>query len=297
MKEPIFTGSGVAIITPFTHERLDLEMLGRLIDAQIENGTDALVVCTATGEVTALTYRERMRCIEFCAEHADGRIPVIVGSGAESTERAMALSLDVQSAGADGLLISAPCYSRPTQNGLVRHFEAIADAVNIPLILNCEPERTGTCLSPETCAVLSRHPGIIGAADCSENLSVLRQARNLCPEDFSFWAGRDDETVSAYILGGTGAISVAANLIPAEIHALTRLCVENDFKSAGQLQLQLQSFFDMLLCETDPIPLKTAMRLLELGSGELRSPLCPPTPEHLEQIWLTLLKYGLTPEL
>lgn len=297
MKEPIFTGSGVAMITPFTHERLDLEALGLLLDSQMENGTDAVVVCTASGEVTTLTYRERMRCIEFCVEHMDGRIPVIAGSGAESTERATALSRDAQSAGVDGLLASAPCYSRPTQNGLVRHFEAIADAVNIPLILNCEPERTGACLSPDACAVLSRHPNIVGVTDGSENLGVLRQARNLCPEDFSFWTGRDDETVSAYALGGAGVISVAANLIPAEIHVLTRLCTENDFKSAGQLQLQLQAFFDMLLCETDPIPLKTAMRLLGLGSGELRLPLCPPAAEHLEQILMTLLKYGLAPEL
>ncbi len=297
MKEPIFTGSGVAIITPFHHEALDLETLGQLIDAQVENGTDAVAVCTATGEVTTLSYRERMRCIEFCVEYTNGRVPVIAGVGAESTERAAILSRDTQSAGADGLLVSAPCYSRPTQNGLIRHFKVIADVVNIPLILNCEPERTGVCLAPESCAILSRHPSIIGAVDASENLGLLRQARNLCPEDFSFWSGRDEQAVSACVLGGVGVISVAANLLPSELHVLTRLCLDNDFQSAGQLLLQLQPFFDMLMCETDPIPVKTALSLLEFGTGDLRPPLCLPTAEHLEFILETLLKYGLAPSL
>lgn len=293
MRQPLFKGSGVAIVTPFNNETVDLPALGRLLDFQLENGTDAVIVCGTTGEATTMTYRERMRAIEFCVEHVDGRVPVIAGSGSNATEIAVTLSRDAERAGADGLLLVTPYYNKATQAGLIRHYQVIADAVSRPCVLYNVPSRTGVCIAPETYAELAKHPNINGVKEASGNFGAIQRTRNLCPEDFSIWSGNDDETAPICLLGGVGVISVAANVLPAEMHALAKLCLEGDFVSAGTLQLYLKDFCDAMFCEVNPIPVKTALSLLGWEAGALRLPLCEPSEENRERIRRTLVRYGL----
>lgn len=295
MKEPIFTGSGVAIVTPFRNEAVDLTAMGRLLDFHLKNGTDAVIVCGTTGEATTMTYRERMRTIEFCVEHINGRIPVIAGSGSNSTEVAIALSKDAERAGADGLLLVTPYYNKATQPGLVRHYQVIADAVTKPVILYNVPSRTGVTIAPESYAQLAKHPNINGAKEASGNLSNLQKTRNLCPEDFYIWSGNDDEVVPVCALGGVGVISVVANVDPAVMHRLVQLCLSNDYEAAGELQLKLKPLCDAMFCEVNPIPVKAAMAMMGLCEGDVRLPLCPPTEGHLEQIRQTLSRFDLLP--
>ncbi|MDD3347942.1 4-hydroxy-tetrahydrodipicolinate synthase [Oscillibacter sp.] len=296
MKEPIFTGSGVAIVTPFHHESVDLAIMGRLLDFQLENGTDAVIVCGTTGEAATMSYRERMRTIEYCVDHVDGRVPVIAGSGSNSTENAIALSRDAERVGADGLLVVTPYYNKATQEGLVRHYNHLADAVSCPIIIYDVPSRTGVTVAPETYARLSRHPNIIGVKEAGGDLGSVQRTRALCPEDFYIWSGNDDETVPICSLGGKGIISVAANIIPAEMHALVDLCLHNDFQAAGALQIYLKDLCDTLFCEVNPIPVKTAMNLMGWDAGALRLPLCEPSESNLDRIREALLKYGLLEE-
>lgn len=293
MKEPIFTGSGVAIVTPFNRETVDTAVLGRLLDFQLENGTDAIIVCGTTGEAATMTYRERMRTIEFCVDHIAGRVPVIAGSGSNSTENAIALSRDAEQAGADGLLVVTPYYNKASQRGLIRHYRVIADAVHSPIILYDVPSRTGVAMAPETYAQLAEHPNIIGVKEAGGNFSNIQKTRNLCPEDFYIWSGNDDETAATCMLGGVGVISVVANILPAEMHHLTQLCLENDFAAAGTLQLELKAFCDAMFCDVNPIPVKTALNLLGWNAGPLRLPLCEPDDGKLAYIRETLVRYGL----
>ena len=293
MKQPIFTGSGVAIVTPFNHERLDLKTLGNLLDFQLENGTDAIIICGTTGEASTMTYKERMQAISFCTERVNGKIPVIAGSGSNSTEVALALSKDAVSAGADALLVVTPYYNKASQTGLIRHFSLIADAASKPVILYNVPSRTGVNISPETYAELSKHPNINGTKEASGNLSNIQKTRNLCGEDFFIWSGNDEETAAICLLGGMGVISVVANILPAEMHALVRLCLENDYEAAGKLQLYLKDFCDAMFCDVNPIPVKTAMNLLGMGAGDLRLPLSPASEPKKKHICQTLEQYGL----
>ena len=295
MRKPLFTGSGVAIVTPFTNETVNLGALGRLLDFQLENGTNAVIVCGTTGEATTMSYQERMRTVEFCVEYVNGRVPVIAGSGSNSTETAITLSRDAQMAGADGLLVVTPYYNKASQSGLIRHYTAIADAVDRPLILYDVPSRTGVTIAPETYAELAKHPNINGVKEAGGNLSNIQKTRNLCPEDFSIWSGNDDETAPICLLGGKGVISVVANVLPAEMHRLTELCLQNDFAAAGKLQLELKDFCDAMFCDVNPIPVKSALNLLGWDVGALRLPLCEPGAASLERIRRALEQYGLSP--
>jgi len=296
VKEPIFTGSGVAIITPFNRETVDLSALGRLLDFQLSGGTDAIIVCGTTGEAATMTYRERMRVIEYCVEHVDGRVPVIAGSGSNSTEQAIALSRDAERTGVNGLLVVTPYYNKATQSGLIRHFGLIADAVHSPVILYNVPTRTGVNILPETYAELAKHPNINGVKEASGNLSAVQKTRCLCPADFSIWSGNDEETAAICLLGGQGVISVVANVLPTLMHNLTQLCITGDFTAAGKLQLYLKDLCDCLFCEVNPIPVKTALNFMGMHAGELRLPLCSPSPANRERIRKTLVQYGLIEE-
>lgn len=293
MRKPLFTGSGVAIVTPFTKENVDLDAFGRLIDFQLSGGTDALIVCGTTGEASTMTYGERMRTIEYCVERVNGRVPVIAGSGSNATQNAIALSRDAERAGADGLLVVTPYYNKATQAGLVKHYTAIADAAKNPIILYDVPSRTGVTIAPETYAELAKHPNINGVKEAGSSLSNIQKTRNLCPDDFSIWSGNDDETAAICLLGGRGVISVAANIVPDRMHQLVRLCLAGDFAAAGKLQLDLKDLCDALFCEVNPIPVKTALELMGMCSGILRLPLCEPSEEHRERIRKTLVQYGL----
>ena len=293
VKQPLFTGSGVALVTPFSRETVDTAALGRLLDFQLQNGTDAIIVCGTTGEASTMSYRERMRAVEFCVDYVDGRVPVIAGSGSNSTENAVALSRDAQRAGADGLLVVTPYYNKASQKGLIRHYQVIADAVDVPVILYDVPSRTGVTVAPETYAALAAHPNIIGVKEAAGNFSNIQKTRNLCPEDFYIWSGNDDETAAICMLGGKGVISVVANILPREMHELTERCLANDFTAAGRMQLQLKAFCDAMFCDVNPIPVKTAMNLLGFDVGPLRLPLCEPTEATVERLHKVLTDYGL----
>ena len=293
MRKPLFTGSGVAIVTPFTKDTVDLDAFGRLIDFQLANGTDAVIVCGTTGEASTMTYGERMRTIEYCVERVGGRVPVIAGSGSNATPNAIALGRDAERAGADGLLVVTPFYNKATQAGLVKHYTAIADAATKPIILYDVPSRTGVTIAPETYAELAKHPNINGVKEAGSNFSNIQKTRNLCPDDFTIWSGNDDETAAICLLGGRGVISVAANVVPDRMHQLVRLCLAGDFTTAGKLQLDLKELCDTLFCEVNPIPVKTALELMGLCSGALRLPLCQPSEEHRERIQKMLVRYGL----
>ena len=218
---------------------------------------------------------------------------MIAGSGSNSTENAVTLSREAERQGADGLLVVTPYYNKATQAGLHRHYWTIADAVSLPIILYSVPSRTGVAIAPETYAALAQHPNIAGVKEASGSLGNVQRTRALCPEDFTIWSGNDDETVPICALGGKGVISVAANILPAEMHRLTHLCLQNDFAAAGKLQVHLKDFCDAMFCEVNPIPVKTALGLLGWRVGELRSPMCPPSPENLERVKTVLARYGL----
>lgn len=296
MKETIFTGSGVALVTPFFNGAVNYPAFQRLIERQIAGGTDAIIVCGTTGEASTMTPKERIEAISFCVDCVAGRLPVIAGAGANDTAAARENALAAERAGADGLLIVTPYYNKATQQGLLRHFLTIADSVSTPIILYNVPSRTGVNILPETYAELSQHPNITGTKEASGNLSQIQKIRNLCPSDFSIWSGNDDETAAICLLGGAGVISVVANILPAEMHRLTALCLADEFAAAGKLQLKLKPICDALFCEVNPIPVKTALNLMGFEAGELRLPLCPPTVGSLKKLKLALSAWDLLPD-
>lgn len=293
MKQPVFTGSGVAIITPFTNDGVDYPALSRLLDFQLKNGTDAIIVCGTTGEAAAMSYAERARTIEAVARHVDGRVPVIAGTGSNNTENAIALSADAVRAGADALLVVTPFYNKATPKGLIRHYTAIADAAEKPVILYHVPSRTGVKCTAEVYAALAEHPNIVGVKEAGGDLALVQKTRELCPEDFYIWSGNDDETAPIMLFGGKGVISVAANVAPGEMHRLTEACLNGDFVTAGRMQLKLRKLCEALFWEVNPIPVKTALAMMGYCQERFRSPMCEMEPENRERLADVLAEYGL----
>ena len=293
MKKPIFTGSAAAAATPFTGSGVDFPALRKHLDFLLENGTDALVVCGTTGEAATMSYEERMETVEAVVRHVDGRVPGIAGTGSNNTENAIALSRDAVSAGADGLLVVTPFYNKATQRGLIRHFAAVADSAERPVILYNVPSRTGVKCAAETYAQLASHPNIQGVKEASGDLALVQKTRELCPEDFYIWSGNDDETAPIMLLGGSGVISVAANVVPQEMHQLTASCLSGDFVSAGKLQLRLRKLCEALFWEVNPIPVKTAMSMMGFCQERFRLPMCEMEEENRARLRTVLAEYGL----
>ena len=293
MKQPVFTGSGVAIITPFTNDGIDYPALARLLDFQLENGTDAIIVCGTTGEAAAMSYEERVRAIEAVVRHVDGRVPVIAGTGSNNTENAITLSRDASSAGVDALLVVTPFYNKATPKGLIRHYTAVADAVEKPVILYHVPSRTGVKCTAEIYAALAEHPNIVGVKEAGGDLALVQKTRELCPKDFYIWSGNDDETAPIMLFGGKGVISVAANVMPGEMHRLTEACLKGDFVTAGRMQLELRKLCEALFWEVNPIPVKTALAMMGYCQERFRSPMCEMEPENRERLAGVLAEYGL----
>jgi len=293
VKKPIFTGSAAAVATPFTGSGVDFPALRKHLDFLLENGTDALVVCGTTGEAATMSYEERMETVEAVVRHVDGRVPVIAGTGSNNTENAIALSKDAVSAGADGLLVVTPFYNKATQRGLIRHFAAVADSAERPVILYNVPSRTGVKCAAETYAQLAGHPNIQGVKEASGDLALVQKTRELCPEDFYIWSGNDDETAPIMLLGGSGVISVAANVVPQEMHQLTASCLSGDFVSAGKLQLRLRKLCEALFWEVNPIPVKTAMSMMGFCQERFRLPMCEMEEENRARLRAVLAEYGL----
>ena len=288
MKKKIFTGSGVAIITPFTETGINFEELGRIIEDQIAGGTDAIVITGTTGESATMTDEEHRQAIKYAVDKVNKRIPVVAGAGSNETAYAVLLAKHAEEVGADGLLVVTPYYNKCTQNGLVAHYNKIADSVNIPLIVYNVPSRTGVNIKPETYLKLSKHPRIVAVKEANGDLTSILRTRALCGDDLDIYSGNDDQIVPILSLGGIGVISVLANVAPKAAHDICQLYFDGNVKESAKLQIEYTDLIDALFCEVNPIPVKTAMRLMGYNVGRLRMPL-----SEMEEPNLNILKHSL----
>lgn len=270
----IFQGSAVAIVTPFTENGINFEVLKELLEWHIKEGTDAIVICGTTGEATTMTEKEKKDTIKFTVDVVNKRIPVIAGTGSNNTSSAISMSKYAESVGANGLLVITPYYNKTTQNGLVKHFKAINDEVKTPIILYNVPGRTGVNIAPKTLIKLAQLSNVVAIKEASGNISQVLEMRALCRDSIDIYSGNDDQIVSIMSLGGKGVISVLANIVPKKVHEIAEKCLNNDFKAALDIQLDTLSLANTLFIETNPIPVKTAMNLMGLNVGPLRLPLC-----------------------
>lgn len=294
MKKTIFTGAGVAIVTPMNEDgSINFDKLGELIDFNIENGTDAIVICGTTGESATMTDEEHIACIKYAVERTNHRVPVIAGTGSNHTEYAVNLSKKAEELGADALLCVTPYYNKTSQAGLIAHFTAIANAVNIPIILYNVPSRTGVNILPETLVKLAEIDNITAVKEASGNISQVAKIAALCGDKIDIYSGNDDQIVPIMSLGGKGVISVLSNCMPKETHEITALCLENKYDEARKLQLELLDFINALFSDVNPIPVKEAINLMGFNAGECRLPLVKMSDEKIEKLKATMNKLGL----
>lgn len=293
MKKLIFKGAGVAIVTPFTEDGINFPEFGRMIDAQIAGHTDAIIVAGTTGEAATMSDAEHKEAIKFAVEHTNGRIPVVAGTGSNDTAYAVQLSQYAEKVGADGLLLVTPYYNKCTQKGLIQHFNKIADSVNIPCILYDVPSRTGVSIKVPTYAELSKHPNIVAVKEANGDLSSILRLRFAVGDELAVYSGNDDQIVPILSLGGMGVISVLSNVAPKETHDICQLYFDGKVKEAAKLQIAFTDLADALFCETNPIPVKTAMRLMGYAAGPLRMPLSEMEPENLEKLKKALKAHNL----
>lgn len=291
MRKPLFTGSAVAIITPFTDNGVDYPSLAKLIEFQIQNGTDAIVICATTGEASTMPDDEHIATIKFAVETVNKRVPVIAGTGSNDTRHAIELSKAAEAVGADGLLSVTPYYNKATQKGLYKHFKLIADSVTIPIILYNVPSRTNLNINPETLEALAKIDNIIAVKEC--NLGQVGDVVNLCGEDFFVYSGDDNSVLPVLSLGGQGVISVMANIIPQDTHNMVAKFLEGDCKGAIKLQLQTLNLIKALFSEVNPIPVKAAVNLLGFTAGQCRMPLTELEDHNLELLRSEMKAYGL----
>lgn len=294
MREPIFTGACTAIVTPFDQSgAINYDSFGRHIEEQIARGIDAICVCGTTGESATMSIREHIAAVEFCVKTVAKRVKVIAGAGSNDTSAAVYLSQHAQDSGADALLHVTPYYNKASQTGLIKHYEYIADRVELPIILYNVPGRTGVSFTAETYQVLSKNPKINGVKEASGNFSLLAHTRYLCGDDFYIWSGNDDQVVPMMALGAKGVISVASNLVPEAMVKMSHLCLKNDFQAASKLQIEYMDLIDALFIEVNPIPIKTALNLAGYQSGGLRLPLCDISDAHLKVLKSSMERMGL----
>ena len=293
MKKAIFAGSGVALVTPFHESGIDFDKLGELIEFQITNHTDALIICGTTGESATMPDAEHISAVEYAVKKAAGRVPVIAGAGSNDTAHGIELCREAEKAGADGLLLVTPYYNKCTQKGLIRHFKMLAESVKIPVILYNVPSRTGVNILPKTMAELSKVENIVGVKEATGDLVAAMEIRKLCGEDFAIYSGNDDNVVPIMAVGAKGVISVAANLLPQQIHDLCQLCLDKKFDEAAKMQIELFDLNKALFVEVNPIPVKTALNLMGWQVGTLRMPLCEMEEEHLEILKKAMAQYGV----
>ena len=280
----IFKGAGVAIVTPFTQDdKVNFEELGRMIDFQIAGGTDAIIICGTTGESSTLTHDEHDACIKFAVEHTAGRVPVIAGTGSNSTAEAIRLSTHAQNNGADALLLGTPYYNKATQKGLIQHYTAIANSVDLPIILYNVPSRTGVNILPQTAVTLAKNvKNIVAIKEASGNISQVAELAALADGCIDIYSGNDDQVVPLLSLGGVGVISVLSNVMPKLTHDMVMSYLNGDVKLSRQLQLSVMNLNKALFCEVNPIPVKEALNMMGWNAGAVRSPLCEMEPQHKE---------------
>ncbi len=291
----IFKGAGVAIVTPMLEDgAVDYGQFQKLIEFQIENGTDAIIVCGTTGESSTLTHEEHLDVIRFCAEKVGGRVPVIAGTGSNCTDTAVYLSQEAEKAGVDGLLLVSPYYNKATQNGLYAHFKTVADAVNIPCLLYNVPGRTGCNILPETVVRLCREvSNIVGVKEASSDIKQIAWLAALGDGGVDIYSGNDHEIVPIMSLGGLGVISVLSNIAPAQTHEICRTYLEGNVKESTRLQLKALELCNALFCEVNPIPVKKALNMMGMGTGHLRMPLTEMEPANVERLRKAMINYGL----
>lgn len=290
----MFKGSIVAIVTPFKNGNLDEKKFRELIDFQVKNGTSGIVPCGTTGESATLSFAEHDRVIEIAIEQVNKRVPVIAGTGSNSTEEAIMLTKHAARTGADASLQVAPYYNRPTQKGLYEHFKAVAQAVEIPIILYNIASRTGVNIEPETIAKLARDcKNIVAVKEASGNLEQMSRVKSLCPEGFDLLSGDDGLTLPVMAIGGTGVISVVANIVPKDVAALVNEFEKGNLKKARAIHYKLLPLIKAMFLETNPIPVKVAMGLMGLCEPDLRLPLCEMSTENFDKLKKALKEYGL----
>ena len=290
MKKCVFTGSGVAIVTPFTNDGVDFEKLGELIEFQIKEGTDALVICGTTGEASTMPDDEHIEVIRYAAEKVNGRLPVIAGTGSNDTRHAVRLTKSAEEVGADAILTVSPYYNKTTQKGLYEHFKMVADCVSIPVILYNVPSRTNLNINPETLRQLSHIDNITGVKEC--NLNQVGETINLCGGDFTIYSGEDALIVPLMSLGGKGVISVMANIIPKDVHEMASGYLGGDTENSRKLQLKTLDLIKALFIEVNPIPVKEAMNLMGLNVGKCRMPLVDMDGKNREILIQAMKSYG-----
>lgn len=292
MKKPLFTGSGVALVTPFTKEGVAYDKLGELIEFHIANKTDAIIICGTTGEASTMPDAEHKEAIRFTVEKTAGRIPVIAGTGSNDTPHAIDLSKYAEETGCDGILVVTPYYNKTTQKGLYLHFKAIADSVDIPIILYNVPGRTKLPIALDTLEKLAKIDNIVAIKEASGDIAYLSHVAARVPE-LAIYSGNDDMVVPALSVGGLGVISVAANIIPRDMHDMCQLYFDGKVKEAAQMQLRALDLIDKLFIEVNPIPIKNAMNMLGFAVGDLRMPLCDLEEKNVPAVKQALLDYGL----
>ena len=294
MKKPVFTGAAVAIITPMRADgSVDFEELGRIIDDQIDNGTDAIVICGTTGESPTMTDEEHTACIRYAVKKTAGRVPVIAGTGSNDTKYAIWLSRQAQADGADALLLVTPYYNKTSQAGLIAHYTAIADAVDLPCILYNVPSRTGCNLTAASLKQLAKHPNINAVKEASGNISQVAEIAAACGEELNLYSGNDDQIVPLLALGGKGVISVLSNVAPRYTHDICAKWFAGETAESLSMQLRALKLIKALFADVNPIPVKWAMNRLGWQAGDCRLPLVAPSAAVQAQLENAMQEFGL----
>ena len=295
MNKPlIFEGAAVAIATPmYADGSVNYDVLAQLVDFQIENKTDAIVVCGTTGEAKTMNTDEHIKVIKFVVDEVRGRVPVIAGAGSNDTAYGVTLADEAVDCGADALLLVTPYYNKTSQEGLIHHFNYIADRAKKPIILYNVPSRTGLNILPETYAELAKHPMIVASKEANGDISALAKSIELCGDDLTFYSGNDDQTTAFMSLGAKGVVSVLSNIMPREAHEIARAALDGDFQKSAALQIRYLDMCNTLFCDVNPIPVKQALNLMGFDVGECRMPLYHLNEKNHERLINCMQKYGL----
>lgn len=290
----IFTGAGVALVTPMNADgSVNFEKMRELIEFQLANDTDALIICGTTGEASTMSDEVQIECIRFAKEVAAGRAPIIAGAGSNDTAHCIELAQGCEKAGADAVLLVTPYYNKATQKGLILHYTAVAESINIPIILYNVPGRTGCNIAPKTVAELAKVKNIVAVKEASGNLSQVAEIAALVGPDFDIYSGNDDQILPVLSLGGKGVISVLSNVAPKQTHDMVMNFLNGDVKAATKLQLDAIELISALFCEVNPIPVKAALNLMGYEVGACKAPLCDMEPKNLETLRTAMKNYGL----
>ena len=293
MKDVIFKGCGTAIVTPFTEDGVNFEEFKKLIEFQIAGGADAIIVCGTTGESSTMTMEEKKETIKFAIDVTNKRIPVIAGTGSNSTKTAIEMSKYAQSVGADAVLLVTPYYNKTTQEGLIKHYKAVAESINLPMILYSVPTRTGLNILPSTCYELSKVKNIVAIKEASGDLSQIAKIAELCRDDLTIYSGNDDQILPILSLGGKGVVSVLSNVTPRDVHDMVYSYFEGDTSKATKLQLDTLKLTNALFCEVNPIPVKAALNMMGFNVGTPRLPLVEMSKTGKERLYNEMKNYGL----